>query len=165
MLLHQWDVPGTGRCSLAGLLAALQLPRLVRVSLGALPTAMATDEQPGSSMSGSYTTALMAGSAQHGANRQAVHGSAVATRDRTGDAAPSQREAYLAERVAALEAQLMAARAGSPGAGSGRKNGGKDQVSSPLHSKARCLNNINGLRSHSCSFSSLAHPGRCCLVG
>jgi hypothetical protein len=37
----------------------------------------------------------------------------------------------LAERVAALEAQLMAARAGSPGAGSNRKNGGKDQVSAP----------------------------------
>eukprot|EP00878_Enallax_costatus_P010966 GHUV01011454.1.p1 GENE.GHUV01011454.1~~GHUV01011454.1.p1 ORF type:complete len:1072 (+),score=470.36 GHUV01011454.1:750-3965(+) len=136
-LLHEWDVLGSNRHSLTDLYAALQLLKLARVAPGSI-----APERPDSclSSSSSFKTTASAPKAQHSAtsdrapagpkqHRTSAPGvskrsSAAVPGDgqANGHSAPvstSLREAYLTERVSALEAEL--ARKGSRGAVSGQQ--------------------------------------------
>lgn len=148
MLLHEWDLPGTGRHSLTDVYTCLQLLALVRVPAGALsgqgnaPTSgLALQERPDSRQSNATTSSLTilstsaAGKLTTGAAGQLQAGGASAAQQKRpskkgaigaageglqgagagggSKAGLSLKEAYLKERVAALEAELTHTRPGT----------------------------------------------------
>jgi hypothetical protein len=153
VLLHEWDLAGTGRHSLTDMYICLQLLALVRVPAGALSgqgnaptTGLALQERPDSRQSNATTSSLTNSTSAAGrlstggpaAGQLQAGGAASAQQKRSGGkkgvttgaawegaagagggsgskAGLSLKEAYLKERVAALEAELTHAR--SPGTG------------------------------------------------
>jgi hypothetical protein len=144
VLLHEWDLTGSTRHSLTDVYAALQLLKLAKVPLGALPAAAGPD-RPDSRQSTTSTSltscsaatqppapaaaAAAAAAATPSAGRekalgrqQGRAGANVSRRsngigsDLAGSLAggmASLKEAYLSERVAALEAELAHAKSSS----------------------------------------------------
>lgn len=151
MLLHEWDLAGTGRHSLTDIYICLQLLTLVRVPAGALSgqgaaaaSGLALPDRPDSRQSNATTSSLttstsVAGRVLAGAaaavggagsggglpqqkrqqNKRGAIGAAWEGLQGPGGnnggskAGLSLKEAYLKERVAALEAELTHARSGS----------------------------------------------------
>lgn len=136
VVLHEWDVTGSTRHSLTDVYAALQLLKLAKVPLGALP-ACAGPDRPDSRQSTTSTsltsctaatqsTAAPAAATPAAAGRDKALGrqqgraGANASRRSNGIGADlagclaggmaSLKEAYLSERVAALEAELAHAK-------------------------------------------------------
>lgn len=159
VLLHEWDLPGTGRHSLTDVYVCLQLLALVRVPAGALsgqgnaPTSglALQPERPDSRQSNATTfsltnsmsaagprlTAGTPGQLQGGGRASSAQQKRPSKKGAIGSAwegglqgaggagggskaGLSLKEAYLKERVAALEAELTHTRSGTDG---------------PLHSK------------------------------
>jgi hypothetical protein len=148
MLLHEWDLAGTGRHSLTDVYVCLQLLSLVRVPAGALPrhgtagsSGLMLPERPDSRQSNATTSSittstfaagkgtagtapqLPAAAVQPQQKKPAKRGAIGAAGEglQGGGASAgavskgglSLKEAYLKERVAALEAELTHARSGS----------------------------------------------------
>jgi hypothetical protein len=142
VLLHEWDLTGSTRHSLTDVYAALQLLKLAKVPFGGLPAA-ALPDRPDSRQSTTSTsltscsaatqpTAAAAAAAAAGTfsagrektvGRQQGRAGANVSRRSNGVGADvagslaggmaSLKEAYLSERVAALEAELAHARSSS----------------------------------------------------
>jgi hypothetical protein len=144
MVLHEWDATGSTRHSLTDIYAALQLLTLAKVPLGALPAASGPD-RPDSRQSTTSTSltsctaatqstaapaaATSAAGRDKAAGRQQGRAGANVSRRSNGIGADTLagslaggmaflKEAYLSERVAALEAELAHARSSSGAASS-----------------------------------------------
>jgi hypothetical protein len=140
VVLHEWDITGSTRHSLTHVYAPLQLLKLTKVPLGAVPAACGPDRPDSrqsttstsltsctaatqSSAPGGPAAAALAAGREKALNRQQGRAGANANRcsnglgaDMAGSLAngmASLKEAYLSERVAALEAELAHARSSS----------------------------------------------------
>lgn len=127
VLLHEWDVSGSNRHSLADLCAALQLLKLARVAPGSLgperPNSHSSNSSSFVTLSSAITTQHTAvGDRPHVAPKQHIASAPDVSKrsaqapgfgQANGHSVPvhtTTREAYLAERVSALEADLARSR-------------------------------------------------------
>lgn len=132
MLLHEWDVRGSNRHSMADVCSALQLLRLVRMPAGLSaaaqqPQSQAAADRPDSRQSTSSSAATKASGADLHRQQQEQQQADAGASKRVGEAGggisacssgsthaagQSLKEAFLRERISALEHELAQARSG-----------------------------------------------------